>query len=252
MSTTQAMPMASTLEEEPLLSNRLLLKTLVFLLVMALLTGGVVVGGHWLGKRITLAGHTDNRDRVTLTIGRDTLSLPQNVLRFETERHSGTAERADLYFTWPEMQGFSRAESDRFNDINRSRRLIFVQITQSIMSRDMSGRIEPIYAHYYDGEARDGGNGLLVHRLQAQAGYDQDVLLTAPRPGQTDYAVRCVLPKTSAESTGGDCQRDIFAGKDLSVLYRFSSDLLPDWKALDAAVSSYVAAHLAGKQPENP
>ena len=36
------------------------------------------------------------------------------------------------------------------------------------------------------------------------------------------------------------CLRDINVGRDLSVTYRFSRDLLPQWRRLDAAVEAYV------------
>lgn len=231
--------------QEPLVSNRFLLKSLVFLTAMALSTGALVLGGNWLGKRITLAGHTDSQETILLNIGRDRLALPANVIRFETQRRSGTAERADLYLLWPRMEGFSRAASASFNDLKNSSNLVFVQVTQSVMSRDMTGRVGPIYSHYFKGDAIDAGNGLSLHHFSPEAGYDQDVLLTGKTASGQDYAVRCVLPATPAEATSGDCQRDVMAGNDLSVLYRFSSNLLPQWEQLDAAVTTYIGAHLA-------
>jgi hypothetical protein len=59
--------------------------------------------------------------------------------------------------------------------------------------------------------------------------------------------VRCLLPDTPAAATSGDCQRDIAVGQDLSVLYRFSSARLPDWRALDKAVRDHVEALLSGQ-----
>ncbi len=228
-------------EEGPLVSNRFLAKIVLFLALMACLTGAVVLGGGWLGKRIKLAGHTDSTEFVHVVIGRDRLSLPKNVIRFETQRQSGTAERLDLYLLWPEMEGFSGAKSTRFNDLTKSDQLIFLQVTQSVMSRDMSGRVEPIYAHYFTGEPVDAGYGLSLHRFSEAAGYDKDVLLTAHLANGPDYAVRCVIPARPEDATSGDCQRDIFVGQDLSVLYRFSSNLLPQWQELDDAVRSYVS-----------
>ncbi|MBB4064880.1 hypothetical protein [Gellertiella hungarica] len=240
----------ASLEEEPLISNRFLLKSLAYLAAMAAMTGALVLGGHWAGKKINLAGHTDSREVRTIDIGPDRLLLPSNVIRFETQRRNGTAERVDLYLSWPDMEGYTREHADRFNDLSKSRRLIFVQITQSVMSRDMSGRVEPIYSHYFRGNPQDAGNGLTLHHFAPEAGYQDDVLLTAPRAGQPDFAVRCILPKTPQEATSGDCQRDIGAGKDLSVLYRFSSDLLPEWEALDRAVAAFVAAHMGKPKGE--
>lgn len=237
---TISMQATAEVEEEPLFSNSFLLRALVYLGVMATLTLTLVFGGHWLGKRINLAGHTDSRDIMTIDIGRDRLKLPANVIRFDTQRHSGTAERVDLYLSWPTMDGYSREESARFNNLSQSRSLIFLQITQSVMSRDMSGRVQPIYSHYFDGAPEAFGNGLTLHRFKPEAGYQDDVLLTASREGNTEYAVRCILPGPDTGATAGDCQRDIVLGNDLSVLYRFSSNLLPQWRELDRAVADYI------------
>ncbi|MGG2477683.1 hypothetical protein ACNVD4_20125, partial [Rhizobium sp. BR5] len=58
------------------------------------------------------------------------------------------------------------------------------------------------------------------------------------------YVARCLLPQTPQEATGSDCQRDIHIGQDLSLFYRFSANLLPQWQKLDADVKNYVAQRL--------
>ncbi len=239
-----SMQVSGPVQEEPLFSNGFLARALVYLAIMASLTMALLFGGHWLGKRITLAGHTDSREIFTIDIGRDRLNLPANVIRFETQRRNGTAERVDLYVSWPDMQGFSREHSGNFNNLTKSRSLVFLQITQSVMSRDMSGRVEPIYSHYFKGNAEDFGHGLTLHRFVPEAGYQDDVLLTADRIGEAGYAVRCILPDAGSGASAGDCQRDIVIGNDLSVLYRFSSSLLPQWQEIDRAVSDYMRGRL--------
>lgn len=239
------MQTAASVEHEPLISNSFLLRALIYLAVMASLTTSLVLGGQWLGKRITLAGHTDSAEIFMLDIGRDRLKLPANVIRFDTQRRNGTAERVDLYLSWPDLGGYSHEKSALFNDLSKSRSLIFLQITQSVMSRDMSGRVEPIYSHYFTGKPENWGDGLTLHHFAPEAGYQNDVLLTASRPGETDYAVRCILPESGAGATAGDCQRDIHIGNDLSVLYRFSSNLLPQWREIDRAVSDYFGDRLS-------
>jgi hypothetical protein len=248
----QTAAMATVNRQETMISNRFLLKLVAGMTAMALLTGATVIGGKWLGTRIRLGGNTESREAYTVEIGKDRLTLPANMIRFETQRRNGPAERLDLYLLWPEMEGFSAASSDRFNDLDKSRGLIFVQISQSVMSKDMSGRVEPIYSRYFEGAPVSAGNDLILHHFAPEAGYARDVLLTAPRAGDTDYAVRCVMPERPADGTSADCQRDFMAGRDLSVLYRFSSDLLPQWRQLDAAVSLFVANHLAKKTEPIP
>jgi len=48
------------------------------------------------------------------------------------------------------------------------------------------------------------------------------------------------MPADEKQSTSADCQRDIHIGRDLSVLYRFSSRLLPQWQAMEARVRGYL------------
>ncbi|MEK1875066.1 MAG: hypothetical protein AAAC50_21995, partial [Rhizobium altiplani] len=201
-------------------------------------------GGRWFGARISLAGNTDAITPITLTIGRDTLRLPENTLRFPSQRKNGLSERADLYLTWPEMQGYSKEHRERFDDVSQSSGLIFLQVTQSTMSRDMSGRLEPIYSHLVEGDGVPFANGMTLHHLRADAGYADEVLLTAPRADAQDYVVRCALPATPQMATSGDCQRDIKLGRDLTVLYRFSSTHLPDWDHIDAAIRHFVEERL--------
>ncbi|MDE1992092.1 MAG: hypothetical protein KGI75_06290 [Rhizobiaceae bacterium] len=235
---------AAAINEQPLISSGLVYRLTGGIAVLAALTVAITIGGRWLGETISLAGHTADVTPVTVTIGEDTLRLASNTIRFPSERANGTAERVDLYLTWPQMQGYSDADRLRFDDISQSSSLIFLQISQSTMSRDMSGRLEPIYSHLMEGDAFAGPHGLTAHRLRADAGYSDEVLLTAPRAGAPDYVVRCILPASPEQATSGDCQRDVKVGRDLSVLYRFSSNQLGDWQSMDAAVQDFVKTRL--------
>lgn len=231
-------------EHLPLISNRFVYTATALVAFLALLSVAINVGGRKLGAELALAGHSDSTQNFLVTIGQDRLHLAANTLRFEAQRRDGPAERADLYLLWPEMSGYRSELRARFDDVTQSGGLIFVQLSQSTMSRDMSGRVEPIYSHLFDGPAETGQYGLTLHRLKSDAGYGNEVLLTAPRPGGPDFAVRCALPAAGAPASSGDCQRDIHVGRDLSVLYRFSSGLLSDWAAIDDAVRSYITARI--------
>ncbi|CDM58044.1 MULTISPECIES: hypothetical protein [Rhizobium] len=235
---------AHEIQETPLLSTGFVIRLTVIIACLAALTLFISFGGRWFGARISLAGNTASTAAITLTIGRDTLRLSENTLRFPSQRRDGLSERADLYLTWPEMQGYSTEHRERFDDVAQSSGLIFLQIAQSTMSRDMSGRLEPIYSHLMEGDGVPFANGMTLHRLRADAGYADEVLLTAPRAGAPDYVVRCALPSTPQAATSGDCQRDIKVGRDLTVLYRFSSRHLPDWDHIDAAIRHFVEARL--------
>lgn len=227
-------------EQAPLISNRFLTRLTIGVAMLACLTVAISVGGRMLGERIALAGHTESADPIDIVIGQDQIRLPANTIRFEEQRHTGRAEHVDLYLTWPEMDGYSDAERFRFNDANRPEGLIFLNLSQSTMSRDMSGRLEPIYSHLFDDRPEPGPDGLTLQPLKENSGYGDEVFFTGILPDGSDYAVRCMMPESESQSTGADCQRDIHIGRDLSVLYRFSSRLLPQWRAMEARVRAYV------------
>lgn len=228
----------------PLISTRLLSWLTAAIAVLALLTLGIFVAGSRYGAWLALGDHTENTEVFEITIGQDTVLLPANAIRFARQRSSGKTERVDLYLTWPEMAGYSAADRLRFNDVSAQPSLLFMELAQSTMSRDMSGRLKPIYAHLFEGPAQAGPYGLTLHQLRRNAGYTGEILLTAARAGKPDYAVRCILPETPQHASSSDCQRDIHAGRDLTVLYRFSSTMLADWERIDASVQSFIEARL--------
>lgn len=231
-------------DELPLVSAAFLTRTAIAIGILVALTIVISIAGRWLGERIALAGHTDSIEAVSIGIGEDRITLPANVIRFERQRRSGPAERVDLYATWPEMAGYGAENRKRFSDIRLSAGLLFMQISQSTMSRDMSGRLEPIYSHLFDGEGQAYNYGLTLHRMRKETGYGDEVFFTAPRPGKPDYVVRCLLPRAAEDSTTGDCQRDIHIGRDLSVLYRFSSTHLSEWQHIDDEIARFLEARL--------
>ena len=227
-------------DHTPLISNRFLTRLTIGVAALAGLTVAISLAGRTLGERIALAGHTESTQPVDVIIGQDQVRLPANTIRFEEQRHTGRAERVDLYLTWPEMNGYTNAERNRFNDAGRPEGLIFLNLSQSTMSRDMSGRLEPIYRHLFQEGAEPGPAGLTLRRMKENSGYGGEVFFTATLPGGDDYAVRCTLPADESQSTSADCQRDIHIGRDLSVLYRFSSRLLPQWQAMETRIRDHL------------
>lgn len=238
--TTIAVDASST----PLMSVGLFYKLIGGAVALALVTAGISTAGRWYGEELALAGHTASTEPYDIFIGQDHLRLPANTIRFEEQRATGIAERVDLYLTWPGMAGYSDDARAVFNDVKTPDKLLFLQISQSTMSRDMSGRIAPIYRHLFEGAGTPGPAGLTRHRMKETSGYGKETFFTASRPDADPYAVRCLMPETPAQSTSADCQRDVHAGNDLVVLYRFSSQLLPQWKAMDAAVLATVEARM--------
>ena len=230
---------------EPLISNRLLFRVTLVIGLLAALAAALGVAGQQLGEGLVLGGNTESHEIHHVSVGQDTLALPANVIRFEAQRKSGPVESISVFLSWPDLDGYGRANAAIFSDPHRSDRLIFAEFSQSVMSRDMSGRVEPIYSKLFTGTPARGPAGLSVHKLSKRSGFGDERLLTATLPDGSIYAVRCLLPSEGQSPTSADCLRDVRVGRDLTLLYRFSSALLPQWLEIDRAVRDYAAKHLA-------
>lgn len=231
-------------ELRPLLSPRLVYRVTTVIVLLAALSGAIALAGRWFGENLALAGHTASRETYDIFIGQDHLRLPANMIRFEAQRATSIVERVDLYLTWPALEGYSDENRNLFNDVDAPENLIFLQISQSTMSRDMSGRLGPIYTQVFEGATTAGPNGLTEHAVKSTSSYEGETFFTAERNGQTPYVVRCLKTNGQGLSTSADCQRDIHAGKDLAVLYRFSNKLLPQWRKIDDAIGAFVKSRL--------
>jgi hypothetical protein len=229
-----------------LLSNAFLFKVTAFIGLLAAVTAALTIAGKVYGDRLALDGHTASTRIFHIAIGQDRLALPANMIRFDTQRRDGEAKAVNLYLSWPEMDGYSQERAQTFSNPNVSRELIFIELSQSVMSRDMSGRLEPIYSRLFKGKPEPGPAGLALHRLDEKSGFGAEVLLTGKDDAGADYVVRCILPRDKASSSAADCQRDIHTGRDLTLLYRFSAELLPQWQAIDKAVHHFASTHLPG------
>jgi hypothetical protein len=228
----------------PLLSNGLLLKITTFIGLLAALTAILTIAGKYYGDRLAMDEHTLSREAYRITIGQDVVSFPANMIRFERQRHAGTAETLSIYLSWPELDGYTTASSRRFSDPTGAQDLLFLEFSQSVMSRDMAGRLGPIYNRLFRGEPEAGPAGLLIHHLDPRSGYGNEVILTGMTRAGAPYVARCLLPARPDLATTADCQRDMHVGRDLSLLYRFSSLLLPQWEALDRQASTFAGRHI--------
>ncbi|MEW9835736.1 hypothetical protein [Mesorhizobium marinum] len=211
--------------------------------LLALLSLGVSLGGKWLGRSIALAGHTDDPTLHEVVIGNDVVAAPANAIRFDRQRRDGVTDRLDLYLRWPALDGYSDAARDDFNHAQGSRNIVFVSFEERIMSRDMSGRLDPIYASMLMQPGKPGPGGVVLYAFDGRSGYMNEVLAVAGLDGGERFVARC-LEGESAEASLAPCERDIHVGRGLSLTYRFPRHLLEDWKTLDAAIRARAASML--------
>ncbi|MGE0501831.1 MAG: hypothetical protein AB7I79_12865 [Rhizobiaceae bacterium] len=214
----------------------LMLKVFYAFAALAVISVAISLGGKMAGSSIIMAGHTDSTTTHEIVIGNNVISAQENAIRFEHARRDGVAERLDLYLHWPDMQGYSDGARDDFNHAGRSRRILFLSFEHRIMSRDMSGRFDPIYRSLIAQPGRTGPAGLTVYEFTAASGYVGETLVAAPRANMAPFVARC-LTGAAADESLAPCERDIHVGDNLSLTYRFPRELLANWQGLEAGVT---------------
>ncbi|QPC87871.1 hypothetical protein GA830_14780 [Mesorhizobium sp. NBSH29] len=216
--------------------SKILIRIFYGIAALAVLSLIISFGGRWFGHAIALAGHTEDSTPYEVVIGNNVLKVPGNKIRFDRSRRDGIADRLELYLHWPDMGGYSTAHSDDFNNLGPDKRLLFVSLEPQIMSRDMSGRFEPIYSALIAKPGKPASAGITLYDFTEKSGYSNELLAVAARPGDnTPFVARCLSGPTADESLAA-CERDITVGDGLILSYRFSRELLDQWSALDAAI----------------
>ncbi len=217
----------------------------IFMLFAALagLSLLISLGERVIGSRIALGGHSDRVTPHEIILGNDVLSVPENMIRLPEQRRGGEAERLDLYLSWPRLAGYNADEVGAFNGSTDAPGLLFVSFEERVMSRDMAGRYEPIYKFLTEGAGTDGPLALTRYKLQAKAGYLNEVLyVSAEQDNGRRFVARCI--EDSTEHLIAPCERDIQIGTNLSAIVRFPQALLEDWRALDAAIPIFIGGIL--------
>lgn len=199
------------------------------LIVLSIL---ISFAGRWFGHSISMAGHTESTRTYEVVIGNNVIVAPGNMIRFDNARRDGVAQRLDLYLRWPTLQGYSDAYRDDFNNVEKSN-LVFASLEPRLMSRDMSGRFEPIYRGLIDAKSARSAGGLTAYDFSAKSGYANEQLFVGNRQGQMPFVARCLVGPAADQSLAA-CQRDVDIGDDLSLSYRFPAAILADWTSLDA------------------
>ena len=237
---TQAAAEATELK---VVDSSLMMKVFYAFAALALLSVAISMAGKWLGHSIAMAGYTDDTTPHEVVIGNNVIVAPGNIIRFEQARRDGIAARLDLYLRYPEMDGYSRDSRDDFNGADGRRTILFLSFEPRMMSRDMSGRFQPIYGELIEQPGTPGPGGLTMYKFTQKSGYLDENLAVAARPGKDPFVARC-LSGPAAEGSLAPCERDVLMGDGLSLTYRFPSELLAEWPRLDAAVTAAAAGML--------
>lgn len=223
------------------LDERFLTKVFYGFAAIAAVSLAINLAGHRFGGTIALAGHTPDPTMREIVIGNDVVVAPANAIRFDRARRDGVASRLELYLRWPDMTGYTEAAKDDFNAVGGRRSLVYLSFEPRAMSRDMSGRFDPIYRSLIVSPGVPGGGDVLLYGFTEKSGYLGEVLAVAEAAGSEPLVARCLTGAGAAESLA-PCERDIHVGEDLSLTYRFPQELLANWRELESAVRSSALA----------
>jgi hypothetical protein len=211
----------------------------VVLLLALTIAGGVLGAGTLMGAFGTLRDSPAIEPNpatpvaVRAEVGGVKLAVPRDLIRFEPQRKDGTHPRLDLAFAWPSLEGRGQlsVQGEAFGS------LVFLSLQPRDEALDPARRMAQIYMRFLSTEIHAAVPGLAARRFVEGSGYDGEELVYDPvRPGV--FFLRCAR-------TGGtpqpSCIRELrIAGID--VTYRMSRQHLDDWRGIEAAVQSLVAA----------
>lgn len=228
------------------IDSSFMLKVFYGFLALAIVSVFINIAGKQIGQSIAMGGHTDDRTVHEIVIGNNVLSVPANEIRFKDERRSGVTGQLEVYLHWPDMNGYTDAARDDFNNANNTQNIIFISFREQAMSRDMSGRLAPIYNALISKPGVPGPGGITFYAFKEKSGYLNELLAVAEGINGTHFVARC-LNAEAAKMSLAACERDVHVGQDLSLTYRFSKSLLSDWRRLDASMVAYANARLRSR-----
>ncbi len=235
------------IDPRPLISQAFIWKTAAVAASLMLLTVLLNIAGHWYGDTIVTSGFSADPTVRTIKIGDNALRIPDNMIRFEEQRNDGAANRVDLYVLWPSLEGYSEETKDLFNGIDSSQDIVFITLSRQEMPLDMSERFAPVYSRLVDHRGQSLSFGLTRFAFDETSRYAGEYLYVETNAAHP-FVARCIDP-SDLPNESRTCMRDIHTGQGLSLMYRFSEDLLPQWKALDQAMNFYVSSAIVSARP---
>ena len=238
VSRAQTMPMQDSLylhsaEHHAVQKSGLTYLAVKMLAWLALVSVFAAIGLYLYFSNLHTARFSSSQKPVEVVIANTVLLVPENMIRFEKQRVSQATDKLDLFVSWPDMNGYRETTKALFESSSDASNLVFVTIEPRAMMHDMSGRLRPIYARFFEGVGILGPSGLVQQPLNSAAGFiDEDLFFDPSSP--YPFVARCT--RAGQHTIRATCLRDIHLGKDLMMTYRFDKKLLPHWTDLDDKV----------------
>jgi hypothetical protein len=210
----------------------------VALIAVGVLSVAISIAGRMFGGQVMLGGNSVSTAIHEIVIANAVLNVPENYIRHSDQRSPGVKAELDLYAVLPALDGYSRKNKVFFNNEQTGvSQLLFITIEPQQMSRDMSGRFDPIYRQLIDPMPENTATeGLESYTFKKdRAIFANERLFVGARGEDRPFVARCITGADGDQAIA-PCERDVFLANDLSVKYRFPFWLLKDYRTLDAQV----------------
>ncbi len=165
------------------------------------------------------------------TIGGQQFFIPGNMFRFRVQRKNRNPERVDLFFRWPELEGFTKFNAATFEKAD-ARELIFLTIESKDSILAPEDRLRTIYKRFLSAPLT-APDGLLGKKFLDGSGYDGEELFYQ-EGGPQPFIARCIAEDTP--DIPSTCLREIKMGPKTYMIYSFRRQYLRDWRSLDEAI----------------
>jgi hypothetical protein len=154
--------------------------------------------------------------------------------RSAADRAGGELAELNLVARFP---GFAPAGAD---DGAAPASLVFARLDPADSTLAPEERMAKLYVRFLEPNEWIVPGGLTMRRFQAGSPYEREELYYVPPEGRV-FATRCTRPGLAADGLPETCLRD-FRVRGVDAQIRFSTDLLPQWEALDAGARGLVEA----------
>ncbi len=217
-------------------TSRTIRTALIASLITLVLGLGVLAAFWWLSAGLSHTDYSSDSEPHQIVVGNDVLNIPGNMIRSPEQRQSPMSNRVDLAVTWPQMEGFSDVNAERFQSVEGLETLIFITLSKRALRDDTDARFKSVYRPLLIDETMQLPGNLMARSMRKGTGYDGEEIVydNALHPR---WVARCTKPDGTARAL---CMRDINLGRTLSVQYRFDRKLLNQWQALELAVIELV------------
>ncbi|GAB5511053.1 MAG: hypothetical protein Rhims3KO_24540 [Hyphomicrobiales bacterium] len=207
-----------------------------FTLALVLLTALFI--GHAGLRHTGLVVSSPNLERATegayeVVVGSINFRVPAGYLRFAEQQRPGLLPGIDLALAWPTMAPLGDAETLRNTP---QERIVFIGLSDVEDALDTTDLLGTVYREVFVGPIVHTEDGLVRRRLDPQAGYENETVVYDISTG-SGFAARCAAGDETVWET---CYRDVILTNGLTVRYRFSPEILSDWRNLDDSIMGFL------------